>query len=591
MFLSNVRTQARAVDGDAGDDGLAAVPFTPARKRVRIGERLLSLGLVGEEQLAKALDEQRRSPHKRLGLILIEQGVLSEASLASVLGQSVPQARSVLIDPAAVRMLPRDVAANHQALSISTGDGVVIVAVTPAFDDTTLEQLKPFFPAGLRIEPRIWPQDELGHMISAAYDHPLAFDAVMAELDTNASAAADEAARAGWNDAAVRFVNAAILETLRLSATALHLEPRGDRIVVSFRLDGVLEPRGSVPRRELAALLMRLEALAEDGPGAKRLAKDAAGILTGRIAAFLGDRHIEGRISGLPSAEGEAIVVRLTETTRSPMALDRLGLGAGTRQALRHAIARPQGLTIIAGPRESGRTETLHALFAEAIQPGAAALTIEARVSHHVAGARQMALDGAENYSAAAILRAGIMQDCDVILIDSIDDRETARAALDAAMAGIRVIAGLSAPDSFTALARMMDLGISPALVAANVTAIAAQRLGRRLCTVCKRSQAASPASCEAMGLDPQAGVTLNMPKGCSYCRDTGFKGRVAFSEVLVINGELADLIGQGATRSEIEGFAEEQGFVRIAQDGIARTVAGETSFDEFMRQFGAAGA
>ena len=396
-------------------------------------------------------------------------------------------------------------------------------------------------------------------------------------------------ARKGWNDPAVRFVNAAILEALRLSATALHLEPRGERISVSFRVDGVLEARGSIPRRELAAVLLRLEALSDDGPGSRRMEKDAAGILTGRLAAFLGVRHIEGRIFGLPAAEGEAIVVRLTETTRVPLPLERLGFGAATRDALRSAVRRPQGLTIVAGPRESGRTETLYALLAEARRAGGAALTIEGRISHRVAQARQMALDSGDQFSAPALVRAGIAQDCDVILIDSIDDRETARAALDAAMAGIRVLAGMSAPDSFTALARLMDLGASPALVAANVPAIAALRLGRRLCTVCKRSQAATPLMCEALQIDPQSGATLNTPKGCTYCRDTGYKGRVAISEVLTIDSDLADLIGQGATRSEIEGFAEEAGFVRLAQDGIARTMAGETSFDEFVRLFGGA--
>lgn len=589
MFLSSVRTPARAVDGSAGDGELAAGPFLSPKKGMRIGERLLSLGLLGEEHLAKALDEKRRSPHKRLGRILIEQGVLSEASLQGVFGQAISQARSVLIDPAAVRILPRDVAANHQALPISTGDGAAIVAVTAACDSTTIEQLKPFFPAGLRIEPRVWPQDELGHVISAAHEHPLSFDGVMAELDAREADGDAGEARKGWNDPAVRFVNAAILEALRLSATAIHLEPRGERIIVSFRVDGVLEARGSLPRRELAAVLLRLEALSDDGPGSRRMEKDAAGILTGRLAAFLGDRHIEGRIFGLPSAEGEAVVVRLTETTRVPLPLERLGFGEATREALRQALKRPQGMTIVAGPRESGRTETLYALLAEARRAGGAALTIEARVSHRVAQARQVALDSGDHLSAPALVRAGIAQDCDVILIDSIDDRETARAALDAAMAGIRVLAGISAPDSFTALARLMDLGISPALVAANVPAIAALRLGRRLCTVCKRSQAATPTMCEALHLEAQSGVTLNAPKGCSYCRDTGYKGRVAISEVLPIGGELADLIGQGATRSEIEGFAEEVGFVRLPQDGIARTMAGETSFDEWVRLFGGA--
>ncbi|MCP5432016.1 MAG: Flp pilus assembly complex ATPase component TadA [Alphaproteobacteria bacterium] len=562
-----------------------------------LGRRLVELGILSEDQLKAALEAQSRSPHRMLGSILTEKGLLSDESLAGVLGDpslAPPfDPRTILLDPQAVNLLPQDVAASHKVLAISSGGGAIIIAASEGSTANFAEELKRYLPHGARIEPRFWPEEALASAISSVYGNPLALKSVIQELARIAQGppSARPSRLEDWRNPIVRFVNAALLEAIRLGASHIHMEPQRDHMRFALRVGGALQSVLEVPIfawPDTAARLARLGGWSEAceamlGRGKVKGAPPPA-VAEGLIPLKLGTRTIDARTHAVLTEAGIAVTVLLVETRGSPADLGRLGLTESNEAGLVATARRPGGMLLIAGPARSGRSTTLYALLDRIRASDTTILAIDDRAEVVVEGVRQMRHQSGDTKGALVLAEAALRQDPDVLVFGSIDAPELAEAAFRAAVAGLKVIATFTARDAMAALARLQAFGIAPELIAGTMSGVYAQRLLRRLCPVCKTSRPASGSDLLEAGLAPGSVATLTEAKGCPTCRETGYKGRLVLSELLVVDGELEDLIANRAPRLELLDFARRRGFAPIAEDGLLRLSKGEVTLADLAR-------
>lgn len=545
----------------------------------RIGEKFVELGLASVEQVEAALAEQVRHPGRPLGLILVELGAVTAASLGGLTGEEIPdegaKGRVAVIDPAAVRLLPRDLAQAHQILPVSASKSTVLIAVARAADVDTLVALRPYFPAGVRLEPRLWPKDQLARLIAIAYAHDLSVDGALVDAKDRVgqSFAPDD-----WTDPAVRFVNAVLLDALRLGAATVHFTPDGQTVRLGYRIDGAMNAAAAIPQRLWAAVLQRLRRLAG-------LEKTNAIAGDGRFELRLGDRIVAARFAFAPTHAGEAAALELIETRRELIPFEKLGLSESARAALTRALQRPQGLLIVAGPKGSGRTATLAALMDKLRAPELSLAAASERAEIDLPGVPHFLADAARGQPMAAAIAAAALHDADVIGVGALDDAQAAQAALDAVRQGRRVLAQVTAADALGALARLHELGLSPAALSGQLTAVTAQRLARKLCPVCKTARMATREEARWFAGPRGESATVYDPVGCPYCRGTGYKGRLVLAETLALDPDLDDMVAAGANRSELAAFArDERGFRSLRDDAVERVRQGELSPAEFRR-------
>jgi len=562
---------APAADGKPLPRDAGAAPEGPLSEADRrLADACLALNLVTEDQLAVAERDKRAAPYRPLGEIFVERGFLSNTSLGGVLGELISETdgdRHPLIDPSAVRLLPRDVARVHQALAVSSASGTVILAVARACDVATIPELRPYFPTGARIEPRLWPAPVFENALDAFYNRDMTADAALKDIVARGPSESGQ----GWDDPIQRLANALVLDGVRLGAAAIHFDPELRFVRIAFRVDGAVTPVATLPKAEWPALAARFRGLARRAHGAETM------------RFRFGDRRIDGVLNAIDTLQGENLVIRLVERAKPAIAMDRLGLSEPVLAQVRRAAARPQGLVIVAAPQGAGRTTTLFS-FLENAARGASAASIECEHKVRINGVAQLHVAAPSDSAVADAIRAAQAQGRDTLLVAGLPGPSSAQAALEAANAGARVFAGLVAPDSASALAKLMEWAAAPSQLTGTLTAVMSQRLARKLCAVCKESRPATAAEARLMGAPVSRPPVLRVAGGCPYCRGSGHKGRVLVSEVLLVDDELEDVIAGGATRAEIMGLARDKGFVPMQADGLARVKAGDLSLEELAR-------
>ena len=530
-----------------------------------LGRRLCDLGLITEDQLQKALQAQARSPHRMLSAIMTELGFLSDESLAGLFADpgSAPAAafdpHTALIDPAAVSLVPREIAAKHHLLPLAAGGGVVAVAVGQGFQEAMAQDLKAFLPAASRVELRYWPDRDLAEAIEAVYSRELRLAGILSELAGGVGeggVSAATLASSGWRNPVVRLVNALVLEALRLSADAVQFEPVGREIQIRFRAAGMRFAPFTMPAVFWRRTSERLAALAGDEPASP-------------VALELGARRLEVRLDRARAYAGDMAMLRIGEVRQAPVPLEELGLEPAVFKSLRAAASRPQGLILVAGPRRSGRVATLAALAADRAHAGDTMVAVSGNADIHLAGLQRIAPDG-------QTLSDALRQDPDLVLVDCLADPALARAAIEAALDGARVYAGLSAPDALGALARLRSMGIEAQLLASVLSGILVQRIAGRLCPVCKAGQEVGAAEQEALCSTGEGIGAVFEAKGCPNCRETGFKGRLIVAEMLPMDAELLDLIAADAPRLEFEEAARRRGLPSLREDAFQKLRRGE---------------
>jgi len=546
-----------------------------------IGERLVELGLVTRKGLDTAIAEQERSPHKMLGRILSDLDLFADQTGQEVGGAHDPV--HTLIDPEAIKTAPADLVRSAQALPVSRGGGAIMVALSDPTDIDRIEDLRPYLPAGTRVEPCFWPKDALSETIDAVLDHEMSAERILKGL---AQGTEERGAEANvWSDPAVRLVNAILLEAIGLGASHVHFEPVNGYVRVRYRVDGAMQPSSSVDKRfwsPVAAHLRSIAGLDEE----QRQEEEVPGEYTMR----LGDRVFMCALKTFETLNGERMTIRLGEIAQDPMSLGEIGLSDHSSALVLRSLVRPSGMIIVAGGRSSGRTTTLYGMLGEMKAAERSIFTVERRIGYRLPLVSQLEVSTQQANDAATLIDDVVAQDPDVLLYDKIDDRHSALSLANAASAGRLVLTSMDAPDALSALIELMGLVDDPRQLAGRITTVMAQRLVRRLCAVCKQSRLASADECFIFGLDPTDRPTVYHPNGCPSCRSTGYRGRTVVSEVLIVDDEINDLIAEGAGIAELRAAAEAKGFQTLADDGVRKVLLGEVSPGELARAVDLAG-
>ena len=375
----------------------------------------------------------------------------------------------------------------------------------------------------------------------------------------------------------IRLINALLTQAVKQDASDIHIEPFEDRLLIRFRVDGVMREIMQ-PQRVLTPLIIsRIKVMAKLDIAEKRLPQD------GRISLRIAGRPVDVRVSTLPSGHGERVVLRLLDKQAGRLDLEHLGMEIKTRDAVDVVIHKPHGIILVTGPTGSGKTTTLYAALARLNDTSRNIMTVEDPIEYYIDGIGQTQVNTKVDMTFARGLRAILRQDPDVVMVGEIRDLETVQIAVQASLTGHLVFSTLHTNTAIGAITRLRDMGVEPFLLASSVIGVLAQRLVRVLCPECKKAHTPDDAECDALDLDKNNRPTVYEPAGCDACNNTGYQGRTGIYEFIEIDDHLRTLIHNGAGEHELEAYARNNS-ESIRQDGRRRILNGETSLEEVFR-------
>ena len=563
----------------------------------RLGDILVNEGLISQEQLQRALSEQKGS-NEKLGTILVRLQFIHEDQLIGFLSRQYGIPSITLsqldIDPDVVRLVPAQIARKYEVLPVKrTGNALTLAMADPtnvfALDDVA-------FMTNLQVLAVVASQGAIRQTIERIYEPQLsALSEVITALEGEAP---DVELVEGGEDVApskidifelkdaseeapvVKLVNLILTDAIRRGSSDIHLEPYEKVFRVRYRIDGVLQEMMAPPKRLEPALLSRVKIMANLDIAERRLPQD------GRIKIRYSNREIDLRVSTLPTIYGEKIVMRILDKEALTLDLSKLGFDDWSMENFKKAIHQPYGMILITGPTGSGKTTTLYSAVHTINSPDINIMTAEDPVEYNLKGINQVQINEEIGRTFGAVLRSFLRQDPDVILVGETRDLETAQIAIRAALTGHLVFSTLHTNDAPGTIARLQDMGIPPFLVASSILMVMAQRLARRVCKECRDPYEADEESLSAYGHVPQGlgKVTLYKGKGCQACNFTGMKGRTAIYEVMPVTPEIRELILRGATTTETRDLATQQGMKTLRQAGLLKVLEGQTTAEEILR-------
>jgi len=544
---------------------------------IHIGDFLISKGLLSTDQLRIALIEQTRGVTRMpLGHLLVSLGFISESILREALSESLGRESvdlsCVIADPAALAQIPREVALQYNILPIGhrgddpTEGHCITLAMSNPDDLVTLDQLRTRIPVGWTLETRLAGESEIAHAIDQYYGHELSIEGILNEIENGHEE----------GQPVIRLVDAFLTNAVKSRASDIHFEPEAGFLRIRYRIDGRLRQIRALHKSHWLAMVVRLKVMSGMNIAETRAPQD------GRMTLSVSGRLSDFRVSAQPTIHGENIVARILDRQKGIMPLDTIGLDASQLSTLRQMMTRPEGILLVTGPTGSGKTTTLYSMLSHINAEGINIMTLEDPVEYPMALIRQTSLAEAVKLDFAGGIRSMMRQDPDVILVGEIRDAETARMAFRAAMTGHQVYSTLHTNSAIGAFPRLMDIGISPEIMAGNIVGIIAQRLVRKLCPSCRISYAADPE--EAALLRCESSPTLYRAAGCEQCDFQGYRHRVALMELLRMDANMDDLIARRATHREIRQQALTQGYRPLSESGIACVLEGTTSLEEVSR-------
>jgi type IV pilus assembly protein PilB len=546
--------------------------------RLPLGTLLLRDGVLTAEQLEVALAEKERTG-KRLGEIVTSQGWASAPQLAGLLAEQhaleyVDLTRTD-VEPAAAVLLPEKFARRYEALPVRfLSDDLVLVAVADPTNVIASDDLR--LAIGMNVRVAVAAAPDLHAAIDRAYK--MARDILDDDAEDELEEITDGAATTA---PAIKLVNALISRAVEEGASDVHFEPQAKQLVVRARIDGVMRRFTTIPKSQQPAVTSRLKIMAELDIAEKRAPQD------GRITIRYGRAPIDLRVACLPTTHGEQVVLRLMNRSGSRLGLAELGMSEDAEAKFARAIRQPYGAVLAVGPTGSGKTTTLYAALDVLNEDGRVLMTIEDPVEHQAPGVNQIEVNFKSGLTFARGLRTILRSDPDVLLVGEVRDEETARIAIQAAMTGHLVLTTLHTQNAASSIARLIDMGVEPSLLATSVNCIVAQRLARRLCSKCREAYWPEAGELAELGIErPREEMWLYRPVGCTECSGTGFRGRVALYEVMSVEGRLRSLLESGSTE-EIFEEAVAQGMTTLREDGVRVALAGISSLDEVRRVAG----
>jgi type IV pilus assembly protein PilB len=551
-----------------------------------LGALLMREGLLTEAQLDAALNEQTRVG-KQLGRILIENGTISESDLIRALAKQVGleylDLSDATIDPSAVSLVSETMARRYQAMAVGWDNGTLVVAMADPSNVFALDDIRAI--TGREVKTVVASPTEL----AATIDRYFRLDT---EVDTVAQAAADEfteteelssVSEVVEDAPIVKFVNLLITQAVNDRASDIHVEPTEHDLRIRFRIDGVLHEVMRSPRSIQAGVISRLKVMAEINIAERRIPQD------GRISMKVGGRGIDLRVATLPIVYGEKVVMRILDKGQALLRLEDLGFLPETLERFSTAYHKPYGTILVTGPTGSGKSTTLYATLNILNESHRNIITVEDPVEYRLAGINQVQVHPKAGLTFASALRSILRADPDVILVGEIRDRETAVIAIEAALTGHLVLSTLHTNSAASTPMRLVEMGVEPFLVTSAIDCVVAQRLARKLCDHCKEPYQPTEAELVEAGwaLEEIAGndwPVLQRAVGCSSCGKTGYRGRFAIHEVLLLSEEMERMIIERRSTEDLVKVAIMEGMISLKKDGLRKVGMGLTSLEEIFR-------
>lgn len=551
--------------------------------RKRLGDILIERGLLDEHQLQQALEDQRTSGDK-LGDILVRLGFITAEKMADALSVHLGYPRVDLarqyIAPEVVELVSDAFLKTHEILPLEVENNILTVAMTDPLNIFVIDELQRI--TGMSIQPMIATAGEIQTALSRAQDIASTARKV---FDEYADPEQDESPREEEDqhlgDApGVRLANMILEQAVRENASDIHLEPNEEAMEVRFRVDGILRPVMTVPKRLRSGVQSRIKVMANLDITERRRPQD------GRLQLKVGNHDVDMRVSTLPTIHGEKIVARVLNRAHGLLKIEELGFSPQTTEQIRRILRLNQGLILVTGPTGSGKTTTLYGFLSHLNSNEKNIITIEDPVEYQLEGINQVQVNPKVNLTFATGLRSMLRQDPDVIMVGEIRDKETAEIAVRSALTGHLVLSTLHTNHTVATIARLMDMGIEPYLISSTVSAVISQRLVRKVCPDCRQAvPLTDPVVIRFIkSLNMAVPEQVYQGTGCPLCNDTGYHGRAAVEEVLLMNKKLRQAVDHHAGEDELKQIAVEAGMVTLQENAVNKLIAGITSVEEIIR-------
>lgn len=548
-----------------------------------IGDILVQAGVLDSEQLNVALHQKRSEPTQPVGQILIDMGLVAEETvqraLAYKLGVPFARLEEFDIDPKAIRFIPATTAARLGILPLMFHERRLVVALTNPSDTEALNILN--FLAGYPVKYVLASKPELAREIERYYgaaESAEAAEELEMELVETPSDQPNQQAieKLGQEKPVIRFVNSVIRDAIRQKASDIHLSPREDYVQLLYRLDGDMVPVKRFNKGMLAAAVSRIKIIGGMDITERRTPQD------GRASVRWEKQDVDLRISVMPTIQGESVVIRILNTQQGLKSIDELGFSEADRQSFVDLIHRSQGMLLITGPTGSGKSTTLYAALHELRSKSVNILTVENPVEYHMDGIEQMQVNERAGFTFASALRNMLRHDPDIIMVGEIRDRETGQIAVQSALTGHLVLSTLHTNSAAATVMRLIDMGIEDYLISGTLNGVLAQRLVRRNCPQCIEEERVDPWVRVALGIGNDE--VFYRGKGCRSCHDTGFSGRLAVYELMVLSQELRNMVISGTSVDELEKQALASGMVPLTSHALSKARDGSVSVAEVYR-------
>ena len=549
---------------------------------------LVDLGFTNADQVARA-----RAESGGVGVVdfLVANKVIRPADVtqakAAQFGAEVVNLGALKIEDDIIAIIPRHIAKKYRAIPLFKTDNRVAVAIADPSDINTIDSLTHLL--GGEIDPKVASEPEIEAALNKYYGAEKkaladgAFKDVIQELTMNeveVGKADNDGADMEGDAPLIRLVNQLIVDAFKLRASDIHLEPLEKRFRLRYRIDGVMQEMKAPPKRLQSAIIARLKIQSNMVISEHRIPQD------GRIQSKVGSKLIDLRVSCLPTNHGESIVMRILDKEGLKLGLPELGFFTDDQATFERLIAMPDGILLVTGPTGSGKTTTLYSCLHYINRPDKKIITVEDPVEYVLAGINQVQVSEQVGLTFATALRAILRQAPNVVMIGEIRDLETASIAINASLTGHLVFSTLHTNDAPGAVARLVDIGVKPFLVASSTRCLMAQRLVRKICKKCTAPYVPTDAEMRALGITPDMlkGATLMKGLGCNNCNNTGNRGRFGVFEIFVIDDEARKLIYDRAPTSVLRTRAREMGMRTLREDGVRKILAGLTTPEEVIR-------